>query len=440
MSSAEDPSHDDRIEADSNQEPEIEDEGAPNTVAARFMALLSGWPLGASAQPAEGPRPEVGVPQDILRGNGDEIKQVLKSIEELQLECNAYQRQVAGAEQYIACQERLHAGEVESLQDKIANYKQNNKTSTKIIKKLEARVAENEAQLSKAYSGAMSAWAEDVSRDMPDDVIKSKINSFFQGDFFSWCADMCAPEIEWNNAYKQVLYYYNLVNQDLLYLTGPAYLLFNYDAPDGSSSLVLLQAALAKTLVNTFLTNPYFLLGDVPVLQEIESALAQKSLKEATNWRVNTVRSLERTFPLDPEQIEVHVNLFLNTFGFLIETPDSSAREDLASLFAHFSQIALKLWQTPTSIRVVGMEHMDDCPFVKGNLYWECEPAVASALGEQVSGRPIGVVIRPCILSDPIPEPGEQSTPVVWSKALAKMTSWTDLPSGMYISSSFLSS
>ncbi|ATY64026.1 hypothetical protein A9K55_004931 [Cordyceps militaris] len=426
MSSAEDPSHDERIEAYSDQEPEIEDEGAPNTVAARFMALLSGWPLGASAQPAEGPRPEVGVPQDILRRNGDEIKQVLKSIEKLQLKCNAYQRQVAGAEQYIACQEILHAGEVESLQDKIANCKKNNETSTKIIKKLEARVAENEAQLSKVYSGAMSAWAEDVSRDMPDDVIKSKISSFFQGEFFSWCADMCAPAIEWNSTYKQVIYCQHLVNQNRHYWSGPAHLLFDYEAPDGSSSLVLLQAALAKTLVITFLTNPYFLLDDGAILRKFESTLSQKSPKEATNWRVNTVRSLERTFPLDSEKIEVYVNLFLDTFGFLIETPDSSAREDLASLFAHFSQIALKLWQTPTLIRVFGIESIGEWLFNKGDPYWECEPAVASALGERVNGRPIGVVMRPYILSKPIPEPGKQTTSVIWSKALVWVSSEKD--------------
>ncbi|KAM3500199.1 hypothetical protein MY10362_006623 [Beauveria mimosiformis] len=308
--------------------------------------------------------------------------------------------------------------ESSSLRETIKNYQITSESSAKIIEKLETKCAEQTAQLSKVYSNAVSNWAQDVSRDMPDDVVRSTISSFFQGDFFSWCADMCAPEIDWSKGHEKILDCCNLVNQQHHYRSGPAHLLFDHAAPDGSSSLVLLQAALAKSLVDTFLRNPYFLLDDGTIMNKIESAFAKKSLKESINWRVNTVRSLEKIFPLNAEQVEVHLNRFLSNFGFLIQELDKTAWDDLANLFTRFSQIALNLWQTPTLIRILNMADMANFPFEMSHPYIECEPAVASALGERLNGRPIGVVIRPCILSESISDSGELEVPVVWSKAL----------------------
>ncbi|KAM3454942.1 hypothetical protein MY3296_002724 [Beauveria thailandica] len=246
---------------------------------------------------------------------------------------NSYREQVHRAKQYIDSLEE----ESSSLRDTIKNCRIKSESSAKLIKNLEAKCAEQTAQLSKVYSNAVSNWAQDVSRDMPDDVVRSTISSFFQGDFFSWCADMCAPEIDWSKGHEKILDHCNLVNQQHHYRSGPAHLLFDHAAPDGCSSLVLLQAALAKSLVDAFLRNPYFLLNDGIILQKIESTFA---------------------------------------------------------------------------------ENLANCPFRMNDSYMECEPAVASAPGERLNDRPIGVVIRPCILSESISDSGEEIPPVVWSKAL----------------------
>ncbi|KAM3527244.1 hypothetical protein NHJ13051_003056 [Beauveria bassiana] len=386
-----------------------------------FGSIFPIWPSRTPpppSQPLESPHSEVRVLRDILSKKEEELKALREANNEIERQLKSCRENDHRTQQCIESLKERQLEESSSLRDEIKGYQINIKSSTKIIEKLEAKCAEQTVQLSKAYSNAVSSWAQDVSRDMPDDVVRSTISSFFQGDFFSWCADMCAPEIDWSKDHKKILNICNLVNQAHHYRSGPAHLLFDHAAPDGYSSLVLLQAALAKSLVDTFLRNPYFLVDNGTVFQNIESSFAEKSLKESINWRVNTVRNLEKTISLDADLIEVHLNRFLSTFGFLCQELDKSARDDLASLFKRFSQIALKLWQTPTLIHIFDMAEMAHCPFRVNGPYMECEPAVASALGERLNDRPIGVVIRPCIVSQPISDSGEQIPPVVWSKAL----------------------
>ncbi|KAF1730810.1 hypothetical protein CRV24_008880 [Beauveria bassiana] len=394
-----------------------------------FGSFLPRWQSRAPpppSQPVESPSPEVRVLRDLLRKEKEELKASREKIGKLIRKAESYREELRHADQCIDKLKQRRFEETSSLRDTIKKNQINIESSAKIIQNLEAKCAEQAEQLSKAYSNAVSNWAQDVSRDLPDDVVRSTISSFFQGVFFSWCADMCAPEIDWSKGHEQTLDCYNLVNQDHHYRSGPAHLLFDYAAPDGCSSLVLLQAALAQSLVDTFLTNPYFLLDDGAALQNIESTFAEKSLKESINWRVNTVRNLEKTISLDAELIEVHLNRFLSTFGFLIQELDKTARDDLANLFTRFSQNALKLWQTPTLIHILDMADMANFPFDTSHPYIECEPAVASALGERLNGRPIGVVIRPCILSSSISDSGERNAAVVWPKALVWVSGESD--------------
>ncbi|KAJ4145513.1 hypothetical protein LMH87_004361 [Akanthomyces muscarius] len=157
---------------------------------------------------------------------------------------------------------------------------------------------------------------------------------------------------------------------------------FDCSATDGTSTLVLLQAALANALVNAFLSNPYFLVEDGVALQKIESQLVEESsIETATNWRASTVRSLEKSFSLEPKFIEARAEQFVKTFGFLLQELDRSALADLLALFTSFSEIALKLWQTPTQINIVGMRDIYDWGFSTSCPYVECEAVVASALG-----------------------------------------------------------
>lgn len=235
------------------------------------------WASTTSSSNAEPKRlPGETILQDIIQKKDDELAELMKEAQKKDGIIQYLKRTIKLDKQHDLEREQRHGTEVAHLQDTMEKYKINLQTSTKCNESLEEKVSELEAQLSKAYSRAMSTWAQDVSRDVPDDVIRGKVGSFFEGDFFSWCADMCATEVDWEKGYKAVLYQSNLVNQGSRYLSAPAYLQFDYSATDGTSTLVLLQAALADALVRTFLSSPYFLVGDGVVLQRIESHFANR--------------------------------------------------------------------------------------------------------------------------------------------------------------------
>lgn len=421
------------------KEPDKTEETSQKTITSQIRSLLPRWTPLSSSPPPEISTPEACVLQDILRQKEQELETIRNAYEVQGAKLNSSRGTIQSGRQRIIELKERHCREIQLLQDTISNYKINNEASNKVIQSLEKKNVSNEAQISKLYSSAMSTWAQDVSRDMPDDVLRSTLSSFFQGDFFSWCADMCTPEIRWKRRNISAVRSHTLLNEAKSYCSAPKHLMFDPRLPDGHSSLVLLQAALADFLVSAFLKSPYFLIDDGTTLEQFETALAKSkqicvsssfeaharsdsflgSMGAAANWRVNTVRNLEATFPMEPAQIKRLVERFLRTFGFLAQQLDDAASEDLVDIFTRFSKIALKLWQTPTKVRVLNNKDIFAWAFETNFPYVECEPAIASALGETLNGRPVGVVMRPCILSDPIPEPGKQATPVVWSKALA---------------------
>lgn len=113
----------------------------------------------------------------------------------------------------MAALERNHAAQLRSLnkqtqeriegmehdyqikEDLMANARSELEWANNKIASLKKRVAEDEAKLSKVYAAAVLSLAQEVSREYPDDVVKSDIKKFFQGDFFSWCADLCVSNI-----------------------------------------------------------------------------------------------------------------------------------------------------------------------------------------------------------------------------------------------------
>lgn len=261
-------------EESQNKSTETTRPGLTSRLSAFFPIFQPQAPARPS-KPGESPKPEACVLQEILAKKEKELEKLREENESNRTSFVSSSEQLQRAREHIASLKHHYSREVGHLQDTLAKYKSNAVTSAKLIEKLENEAKEKQAQLSKAYSSAVSTWVQDVSRDMPDDVIRSTISSFFQGDFFSWCADMCASEIDWSKGFKHNLNCFNLVNQSPHYRSGPAHLLFDYEAPHGTSSLVLLQAALAKSLVNNFLRNPYFLLDDGTVLQNVERTLAE---------------------------------------------------------------------------------------------------------------------------------------------------------------------
>lgn len=140
---------------------------------------------------------------------------------------------------------------------------------------LQQQAAEDEEKLGKAYSAVVSNFAQDVSRDLPDDIVKNEISAFFQGDFFSWCADMCTPRIDNQQSAAEHLRAIGILNSDQEYLHSPPYLQFDMDLSDGSSPLVLLQAALARVLCDNFLVSPFFLAKQHQALKEFGEELSK---------------------------------------------------------------------------------------------------------------------------------------------------------------------
>lgn len=143
------------------------------------------------------------------------------------------------------------------------------------VARLKKIVADNEVKLSKAYTAAVSSLARDVSREFPDDAVRGEISKFFQGDFISWCADMCAARISGQEKAVEYLHSVGITNSSQSYLEGPRHLQFDMNMPDESSPFVLLQAALAKVLCETFLTNPYFLAEEQQGLKGFEEKLSR---------------------------------------------------------------------------------------------------------------------------------------------------------------------
>lgn len=149
------------------------------------------------------------------------------------------------------------------------------KRSNDDVASLQKRVAEDEAKLSKVCASAVSTLAHSVSRDVPDDVVKSDISKFFQGDFFSWCADTCATGVAQQESVASFLRSIGIINSTQDYENAPRDLQFDMNLSDGSSPSVLLQAVLSAVLCETFLTNPFFLAEETAdVLKEFETALS----------------------------------------------------------------------------------------------------------------------------------------------------------------------
>lgn len=136
------------------------------------------------------------------------------------------------------------------------------------------------------------------------------------------------------------------------------------------------------------------------------------------DWRIQTVECLEKIVPFNPALSSSKAHSFEAEFGFLLREMDQEARKDLADLFTGFAHLALRLWKIRSNISVLGMPQLADESYQLGSNRVQGEPAVVSALGHRLNGRPIGVVIRPLIISEPVMPEGKPQQQVIWSKAL----------------------
>lgn len=229
---------------------------------------------------------------------------------------------------------------------------------------LSRELAEERVKLDKLYCSAVSDLAQDVSRDVPDDMISKDISGFFNGDFLSWCADMCAKEIKSIRAAKTNLLIKRLLSGHAYYEALPEHLKFKMSLPDGSSPLVLLQSALSAELVNKFLSNAYFLARESRDFVELETQLNQGKFlhrnvtrqryvltvpplageyTKAVHWRTETVKMLEKARPFQSVDAMRHAKAFVHQNLYLLQRTDSASLDDLADIFTRFSDLALRI-------------------------------------------------------------------------------------------------
>ncbi|KAL7805232.1 hypothetical protein V8C44DRAFT_231633 [Trichoderma aethiopicum] len=290
-------------------------------------------------------------------------------------------------------------------------------------------VAENEAIITQANATAVSRLASNVSRGFTDDMIKEALKKFFQTDFLSWCADLCAERIE-DAALMARLHMFmepGILSSSKNYLDGPDHLKFKADMPDGSSPLVMLQAALATRLCALYLSDAYFLAKDRHTtydsrlqLFHFEQQFRQAQPDAAISWRIQTVECLERSTPITECSVKREVDRFVEDYFFLLSADkyDTEASKDLVQIFVDFASLALKLWKTRADVRWYNVKDFQDRPFQLGSPWVEVEPTSVSTMGQRLNGRPIALIIRPMILSRTLSKDGDWEQ-VVWLKALA---------------------
>jgi hypothetical protein len=114
---------------------------------------------------------------------------------------------------------------------------------------------------------------------------------------------------------------------------------------------------------------------------------------------------------------------FIQEYQFLLKPLEHKDEDDLRNMFFDFSLIALKLWKLRTRIQVHSMPNFANHAFQLHSHWIQGEVDAVAKMGDQLNGRPIGVIIHPLILSLPIvngdSETGPKPQEIVWLKALA---------------------
>ncbi|KAH6606449.1 hypothetical protein Trco_005602 [Trichoderma cornu-damae] len=346
-------------------------------------------------------------------------KGISKSMQRLPKDMSNLRRQEPGANtnehaKQESGQLREMRYHVQHLEDMVRTLREDLDGAHRQVAALMKTVAENEAIITRAHSTAVSTLAGNVSRSITDDLIREELKKFFQNDFFSWCAELSAESVVDGNAALRKLREAGVINNSDRYWDGPEYLRFSIDSPDGSSPFVLLQAALAKRLCFLFLNDAYFLAGesnDRRRLRKFEQHFSQECL--------------ENSVPITEQYIQREVQAFVEEYEFLLRTDsyDEEANRDLAQIFADFAILSLKLWKTRVNIEWCDSTGFGNSIFDYGSPWMEVDQTLVSTKGgSRLSGRPVGLIIRPLIVAKP-PTKEDRAEEVVWLKALAWVSS-----------------
>ncbi|KAF5552877.1 hypothetical protein FMEXI_2657 [Fusarium mexicanum] len=283
-------------------------------------------------------------------------------------------------------------------------------------KTLRQDIEDQEVKVTEAHSRAISLLADHVSSDFPDDQVRTELQDLFE-KCSEWCIDNRLPLIEKVEETRNLMLTEGIIND----LDCEEHLRF--DMAHTTATAVLLQAALTKTLVQTFLGNPFFL--SRRCLNK--TALQGGASAEATvTWRIQTCQYLEQAFPPHKQGLQACAEGFAKTFKPLIEPLDRESLMQLTKLFETTCSLALRLWKLRTNIRTeaLGDATLHRFQSMFGDM--EAHPTVGLLKGDKrFDGRPICVVVRPRIVSEPV-ESKSRGRGIVWSPAQVWVSNWED--------------
>ncbi|KAG5745423.1 hypothetical protein H9Q69_012348 [Fusarium xylarioides] len=283
-------------------------------------------------------------------------------------------------------------------------------------KSLRQDIQDQEVVVTEAHSRAISLLAGHVSSDFPDDQVRTELQDLFE-KCSEWCIDNRLPLIENVDETRNLLITEGIINDP----DGEEHL--GFDVTHRTATAVLLQAALTKALVQTFLGNPFFL-GQRCLNK---AALQGGASAEATvTWRIQTCQYIEQAFPPHKEGLQACAEGFVRTYEPLIEPLDRESLTQLTKLFETTCSLALRLWKLRTNIRIeaLGDATLHRFQSMFGDM--EAHPTVGLLKGDKrFDGRPICVVVRPRIVSEPV-ESENRGRGIVWSPAQVWVSNWED--------------
>ncbi|KAJ4317354.1 hypothetical protein N0V84_007411 [Fusarium piperis] len=285
------------------------------------------------------------------------------------------------------------------------------------VRQLKEEIRDQEHVIAKVHSNAISLLSSNVSSDFPDDKIRRELDSLFHGIARDWCLDFHATDEIDESSAAAVLMSNNVLacDPDL-----PAHLRINMR--DETAAPVLLQAALAKFLCDSFLTEPFFLQDWLPKISD--AAFKGTNIDAITTWRVQTVQYLEVAFPPSRRFFEERAEGFVRQYACLLQQVHEDTLLELAKLMGQFYKLAMQLWKRHALISVEGLEQENLKHFRSAQPDMEAEDSVLrGGGGENFDGRPVQVMVRPRIVSQLVHQDGQLADRVVWAKAVVWVSS-----------------
>ncbi|KAF9765175.1 hypothetical protein IL306_002585 [Fusarium sp. DS 682] len=274
-------------------------------------------------------------------------------------------------------------------------------------KTLREDIQNQEGVVTEAHSRAISLLAGHVSSDFPDDQIRAELQELFD-KCFDWCQDNRVARVSNVEETRHLMLSEGIMKD----LDCEEHLRF--DITHKTATTILLQAALAKRLVQTLQDNPFFLGNHCMQRTALQGGV---SAEATATWRIQTCQYLEQAFPPHKQALQSCAENFAKTYEPLIEPLDETSLMQLTKLFEKTCSLALRIWKLRTNIKIqeLGDDTLQRFQSMFGDM--EAHPAVGLPKGDKrFDGRPICVVVYPRIVSEPV-ESGDRGRGIVWSQA-----------------------